>query len=61
MKFRDVVPKIVLGWGGVKLDIRVQHITRNLAYVMLNWINFTNNYRIVDFLTLIYMANDWAK
>ena len=54
MKSRDVVPKnlpgVVWGEGGHK-SIE-DH--RKLAYVMLNWIHFTNIYHIVDLLTLIH-------
>ena len=44
----------VLGWGEIGHKNTEYH--KKFAYVMLNWINFTNNYCIVDFyfLTLIY-------
>ena len=54
MKFRDIVPKNVLrvGWG--EISHKSTEYPKKFAYVMLNWINFTNNYCIVDFLSLIY-------
>ena len=55
MKSRDVLPKNVpgVGWGeGGEKSIEY---CKNFAYVMLYWINFTDNHCIVAFLTLIYM------
>ena len=50
MKSRDVVPKSVpgVGWGEDRHKSTEYH--KNFAYMIT-----TNNYRIVDFLTLIYM------
>ena len=50
MKSGDVVPKNVtgVGWGEGGHKSTVYH--KKFAYVMLNWIHFTNNYHVVDFL-----------
>ena len=54
MKSIDILPKMFQEWGGVKVDRRAQY-NKNFTYVMLYWINFTNNHGIVDFLTLIFV------
>ena len=56
MKSRDALPKNVpgVGLGRVKVDIKAQY-NKNFAYVILYWINFTNNHCYIDFC-----ANDLA-
>ena len=53
MKSRNV-PKNVPGLGWAEGGHKSTEYHKTSAYVMLNWINFTNNYCIVYFLTLIY-------
>ena len=55
MKSRDVFPRNVPGVGWGEGGHESTEDLRNFAYVMLNWINFTNNYHTVDLLTVIYM------
>ena len=55
MKSRDVVPKNVTGTGWGECGHKSTEYHKKFSYVMLNWINLTNNHRNVDFLTLIYM------
>ena len=45
MKSRDVLPKNVPWVGWVKVDIRAQY-KKNFTYVLLYYINFTDNHHI---------------
>ena len=55
MKSRDVLPKNVPGVGWGEGGHKSTEYNKNFAYVMLYWINFTDNHCIVDFLTLIFL------